>query len=129
VFLLATNYVSNFDAAFSRGGRFDMILQVMPPTAEAKLTFPDWADPLKTALESISDRKKGDALSCLADLTFLETQQLVFELGQSVEDVFEVFKSARDHGTMNRNNGDKTWKLTCKEEEVHIRLPAVSPAA
>jgi ATPase family associated with various cellular activities (AAA) len=37
VFLLATNYVANFDAAFSRGGRFDMILQVMPPTTDAKL--------------------------------------------------------------------------------------------
>jgi SpoVK/Ycf46/Vps4 family AAA+-type ATPase len=37
VFLLATNYVSQFDAAFSRGGRFDMLLQIMPPTAEARV--------------------------------------------------------------------------------------------
>jgi SpoVK/Ycf46/Vps4 family AAA+-type ATPase len=41
VFLLATNCVSDFDAAFSRGGRFDMLLQVMPPTFEEKLNKKD----------------------------------------------------------------------------------------
>ncbi len=35
VFLL-TNYVRNFDAAFSRDGRFDMRIQVMPPNLQGK---------------------------------------------------------------------------------------------
>jgi SpoVK/Ycf46/Vps4 family AAA+-type ATPase len=36
-FLLATNYLSGFDAAFRRSGRFDMQPQVMPPSLNAKL--------------------------------------------------------------------------------------------
>jgi SpoVK/Ycf46/Vps4 family AAA+-type ATPase len=125
VFLLATNYVSHFDAAFSRGGRFDMILQVMPPTAAAKQSFSDWSSTLGDALQTLSGRKRSEAEDCLADLTYLETQQLVFALNQRPEDIYEVFKNARDRGTMKRLNGDKTWKETCKEEEAHIRLPAV----
>jgi transitional endoplasmic reticulum ATPase len=42
VFLLATNYIGGFDAAFSRGGRFDMLVQVMPPRCDVKLSNTDW---------------------------------------------------------------------------------------
>src|SRR5437588_12094152 len=37
VFLVATNYIDKFDVAISRPGRFDMVVQVMPPSAEAKI--------------------------------------------------------------------------------------------
>ena len=62
VFLLATNFISGFDAAFRRGGRFDMLLQVMPPNLAAKLSadpekFPEWAATL-VALHSDFDRLK-----------------------------------------------------------------------
>ena len=125
VFLLATNYVSNFDAAFSRGGRFDIVLQVMPPTTNAKVAFPEWSSILTAALAEVKVRKVAEAKECLEDLTYLETQQLVFVLGKSPEDVFEEFKKARASGTLSRMNGDKTWKVTCKEERAQIRMPAV----
>jgi ATPase family associated with various cellular activities (AAA) len=95
VFILATNYISRFDVPFSRGGRFDMILQVMPPTMEAKLKNPKWSGTLKAALEGLSGRRKVDSEEALTDLTFLETQQLVFELGYGVEDVADAFKNAK----------------------------------
>ena len=42
VFLVATNHISHFDAAIRRPGRFDMVLQVLPPKLEAKLNRPQW---------------------------------------------------------------------------------------
>jgi len=125
VFLLATNHVSDFDAAFSRGGRFDMILQVMPPTRDAKLAFSEWASILTGALAEFKSKKLAEANECLEDLTYLETQQLVFVLAMQPEDVFEELKKARASGTMSRKNGDKTWKVTCEEDRAQIRLPPV----
>jgi ATPase family associated with various cellular activities (AAA) len=126
VFLLATNHVSNFDAAFSRGGRFDMVLQVMPPTTDAKLGFPEWASVLKRALAEFKGKKAAAEVNeCLEDLTYLETQQLVFVLGRQPEDVFEVFKKARASGTLMRKNGEQTWKETCEKDRAQIRLPPV----
>ena len=72
VFLLATNYVSQFDAAFIRGGRFDMVIQVMPPTLDAKLRRPEWHDTLTAALEGLTGRKLTEARATLEDLTFLK---------------------------------------------------------
>ena len=37
VFLVATNYIGNFDIAISRRGRFDLTSEVMPPTLKANL--------------------------------------------------------------------------------------------
>ena len=54
VFLLATNFVANFDTAFSRPGRFDMIVQVMPPTTESKLNRPG-LEILRRSARSISE--------------------------------------------------------------------------
>jgi adenylate kinase family enzyme len=42
VFILATNYVDQFDFAIARPGRFDRRFQVMPPTMKSKLAkFPN----------------------------------------------------------------------------------------
>jgi hypothetical protein len=128
VFLLATNYVSHFDAAFSRGGRFDMILQVMPPTSAAKLKSPEWSTTLNDALGKLTGRKRTEAEEYLADLTFLETQQLVFILEQPPDDIFDAFKNARDRGTLNQPTAEKTWKQAAKDEEARVRLPAVRAA-
>lgn len=45
VFIIATNHISEFDLAIKRRGRFDRVVQVMPPTYESKMdkrciTFP-----------------------------------------------------------------------------------------
>jgi ATPase family associated with various cellular activities (AAA) len=128
VFLLATNYVSQFDAAFSRGGRFDMLLQIMPPTAEAKLSFDAWSGALNAALDQIRpERKRTETLEFLEDLTYLETEQLVFTLRGNTEGPFDAFEDARDKGTLARTHSDKdkkTWKQTCVSERSQIRLPA-----
>jgi hypothetical protein len=63
VFLLATNFISGFDAAFSRGGRFDLLFQVMPPSVSAK--FGRW-DQLKRAYAKLSPGMQKTAQSWLA---------------------------------------------------------------
>lgn len=123
VFLLATNYVSQFDAAFIRGGRFDMVAQVMPPTLDLKLGRPEWRDTLTGALASLTGRKLKEAGSTLGDLTFLETVQLVARLQNGVEDVSEEIADAGRRGTLARKVGDRTWKAQSIEEETFIGLP------
>lgn len=124
VFLLATNYVSNFDAAFSRGGRFDMILQVMQPTVQAKLSSKDWNEKLNAALPK-AGRKVKEISEALADLTYLETEQLVARLNEhNVDDPATEIVEAQKRGTLARKTiGDKTWKQQSLEDEAHIRLP------
>jgi ATPase family associated with various cellular activities (AAA) len=127
VFLLATNYVSQFDAAFIRGGRFDMIIQIMPPTLEAKLTRPEWRDTLASTLAPLTGRKLTEAHAILADLTFLETQQLVDRLRSDVEDASEEIADAGHRGTMARKADKTTWKEQSLLDEVLIRLPNMMP--
>ncbi|HEY0013690.1 MAG TPA: ATP-binding protein [Allosphingosinicella sp.] len=130
VFLLATNFVTQFDAAFSRRGRFDMILQVMPPTASAKQGYGPWSEILSASLGDLQGKLKKQALDCLADLTFLETQQLVSKLADRDGDPHDDFLLARDRGTLNQPNGDRgTWKESSREEEPLNRLPLVSVQA
>ncbi len=123
VFLLATNYLRNFDAAFRRGGRFDMQLQIMPPNLSAKLNadqkaFPKWSSVLKNALvvagESPPYAKRGfvpeeDALTLaekIEELTFLETQKLVSELEHLTikADIIAAIERAWDVSTLKKNN-------------------------
>ena len=129
VFLLATNYVSQFDAAFSRGGRFDMIIQVMPPNLDAKLARTEWHDTLTSIFEGLNAKKTAEARSILGDLTFLETEQLVARLQSDVEDPFEEIKAAGERGAMARKVGEKTWKQLCTDEEKLIRLPNTASAS
>lgn len=126
VFLLATNYVSDFDAAFSRRGRFDMMLQVLPPTAEAKCKHGPWSAPLTSALAGLTDKKRRKAEEALEDLTYLETQQLVVALQAGVADPLAEILAAREKGTLNQKIGSKTWKKTSADEEKLSRLPPVT---
>ena len=47
VFIMATNHIEQFDFAIRRPGRFDLLLQVMPPTLQAKRLFQKgWGAPI-----------------------------------------------------------------------------------
>jgi SpoVK/Ycf46/Vps4 family AAA+-type ATPase len=74
LFLVATNYIDSFDVAISRAGRFDYVIQMMPPNAHSKLNATDngpttgWKDNLSWIKTRIaSDTFDND----LGDLTFL----------------------------------------------------------
>ena len=46
IFVIATNNIGEFDLATRREGRFDRVVQVLPPTYEAKMTKKDWVPPM-----------------------------------------------------------------------------------
>jgi hypothetical protein len=127
VFLLATNYVSGFDAAFSRTGRFDLLLQVMQPTLKSKLAYSEWSNVLNRALDILQGEEKKIAERRIADLTFLETKRLVRDLYDVAETgrVLSVVGVAWAACTL-ENPNDK-WRERCKREgKEYIRLPPPS---
>jgi SpoVK/Ycf46/Vps4 family AAA+-type ATPase len=127
VFLLATNYLTRFDAAFRRGGRFDMVIQVMPPTYKAKAAYAEWQPGLDAALVTLTNDERRLARLGLEDLTYLEMDQLVIHLKKSSVNVREELNKAFAGATLNRANmQQKTWKTTSEEEANETRLPAIT---
>ena len=135
VFLLATNYVSDFDAAFSRSGRFDIMLQVMPPSAaEKKEKWPI----LEKKVDLLAGEDRTKANDILTDLTYDEAKLLARKLEAPGDvSVMEVFEAAAATCTLRKTNRtakssgpdadveDKkgsSWKDTCEEERTKIRL-------
>jgi SpoVK/Ycf46/Vps4 family AAA+-type ATPase len=71
LFIVATNYIHTFDVAISRAGRFDLVLQMMPPLVSEKIK--KWREELEN-LKGIANDVDFDTK--LGDLTFLETEAL-----------------------------------------------------
>src|SRR5205807_2165226 len=63
IFLVATNYISRFDPALMRAGRFDLLLCMGPPTFSEKLKNLHAFFPPKR----LSDRQRDKAKSKLAE--------------------------------------------------------------
>jgi ATP-dependent 26S proteasome regulatory subunit len=42
VFIIATNNIRQFDLAIQRPGRFDRVVQIMPPTYDEKMVKKNW---------------------------------------------------------------------------------------
>jgi hypothetical protein len=123
VFLLATNYMSGFDAAFRRGGRFDMLVQVMPPNAAQKLA--KWTS-LNAAFRRLSTADKSTARAQIADLTYPECLSLAAKLRNvtAVKDIIDIVEQAHSSCTLSdKVEGTKTWKAVCEEERALIRIP------
>jgi SpoVK/Ycf46/Vps4 family AAA+-type ATPase len=150
VFLLATNYVRGFDSAFRRGGRFDMLLQIMPPNLDSKLNadeqlFPKWKSALSASLEKLSGKSQTEARQRIGELTFAETERIVHELDgltdlarieTAIEAAWKACTLERDYDSgsdsdQNDPSGSgstrKKWRDICAEEAREIRLPWVRP--
>jgi hypothetical protein len=143
VFIVATNHIDWFDVAIRRPGRFDVILQVMPPTAAEKLR--KWPE-LLTLTEGVIAREELDGK--LEPLTFLETKTLVKRLGeapapevrgQRIESAYNnctllsqvpMEKSGDAAGSSQESEApaapvgsqSKTWKTLCDEQRDQSRV-------
>jgi hypothetical protein len=130
VLLLATNFIDRFDFAINRPGRFDLILQVMPPTVTSKLEkwpvirtrlkIPDGSDPA------------GEDVDRLARLTYAETDSFVRQLRDVSDDrmAIELLRRAHERCTLNQDvysrgpgNPKKRWDEVCDEQRRYIRFP------
>jgi len=145
VLLLATNHIEQFDFAIKRPGRFDIVIQVMPPTLASKLTnAPELKAKLNEYAKGSSDLKKK-----LTDLTFAEFKDCV-ELTKDAKTIEELSAKITDcHSgcTLKQKVGDEdkeqkigdgdkgqeigdsdketTWSSLCKEQAKQNRIPGL----
>jgi len=127
VFIVATNYIDQFDLAISRPGRFDLIIQVMPPTVNEKLRY--WPE-LEAHLGRIGVTISDDIRERLADLTYDEFRSLVGVLRSvsGVQEALSLVDRQVSGCTLQsklelQSESSKTWRDTCSEQANKIRLP------
>lgn len=97
VIIVATNHIEAFDVAIKRPGRFDVILQVMPPTSREKLRmWKQLSNPKTTGIKWDQLKEK------LEPLTYAETETLVrrLEAAKKPEAKRKVFDAAHRNCTL-----------------------------
>jgi SpoVK/Ycf46/Vps4 family AAA+-type ATPase len=129
VFIVATNHIEHFDVAISRPGRFDAVIQVMPPTTAAK--FQKWPD-VKTRLDRLKALPSSDVLSQLGDLTYDEFSALRRRLvgARTKRKALELVAAAHkncilmtDHETGEASDKREKWREICIRERSKVRIP------
>jgi hypothetical protein len=83
VFIIATNHVGEFDLAIRRQGRFDRVVQIMPPSYPAKITKKNWGRDKNVDLEAKLVEPEAPV-----------TEQINHQLGMLTYDECEVFATA-----------------------------------
>jgi hypothetical protein len=121
VFIVATNHIEAFDIAISRPGRFDAIVQVMPPTSSEKRTRWKSFDQIQTT----TGTTQLDA--DLKLLTFAECEILVRRLNTST-DPLKTIRDAAATCTLNSkyNPSDekdmRIWNEVCLQQATKSRI-------
>jgi hypothetical protein len=126
VFIIATNNIEEFDLAIRRPGRFDRVVQIMPPTYEAKTTKKDWGAARNVDLESRLDglgvELTPQIKQQLGDLTYGECDNFATNLSNAPNSQ-EAIKLLGDHwrrctlsGPISKEENISTWAERCKKE-------------
>jgi hypothetical protein len=123
VFIIATNNIGDFDIAIRRQGRFDRVVQVMPPTYRAKIKA-DWGSSKLNV--GVKFKKLGVKLTPkmkqqLGDLTYGEFDVFATELASATTKQMarSLLSSCWKECTLQtRVSKDKptTWKIRCDAE-------------
>jgi SpoVK/Ycf46/Vps4 family AAA+-type ATPase len=124
VFIIATNNIGEFDLAIRRQGRFDRVVQIMPPTFEAKMTKKDWGPTkvdIKGKLETLGVELKDDITDQIGDLTFGECDDFAADLANvtTSQNAWTILNKHWDRCTLRTkisHEDEKTWKDRCMEE-------------
>lgn len=135
VFLVATNYIGSFDLAISRRGRFDLVIQVMPPLLDAKLKVARW-QPVEDELQEFNLKNNAHVASILEMLTYDEFDDFMSSAQQATNaDAF--IRIAEDFGSKSTlrsqaspdGGGQVTsWEAVSTDQQKKIRLPEISNA-
>jgi len=123
VFIIATNNIAEFDLAIGRPGRFDRVVQIMPPTYDEKIRK-DWGPAkinLGEKLQSLDLRATPKIVKQIEQLTFDECDTFVAALAQIVtrEAAISALADHWSHCTLQQpvSKKDKTkWITRCKRE-------------
>lgn len=126
VLLVATNHIEVFDTAIRRPGRFDMIVPVLPPTLESKLST--WTN-LGDLLQSKGLADVEEVKAQLADLTYIECRNLVRHLypTMSAKRFRRALNFAHERCSYMEDvplkDGPRSWKEVIQTELDRVRLP------
>lgn len=122
IFLVATNHLEVFDAAIARLGRFDLVVPVMPPTAEEKLRV--WP-PVGKRLRDYGLEADPEKMEWIGDLTFSEFEALAPELIKASDEAefVSALRQASAVATINQKiNDTETWCDLMKQQESKARV-------
>ena len=132
VYLVATNHVEQFDAAISRPGRFDVIIPVMPPSAQAKLASPKFAS-LKEAIQVLDKAKPKipDLTQIIGDLTYAEAEDLAEKVAgvKKITPLRDLIDRAKGGATLNQAvlDSDMAATVGATDKASEITEPADKP--
>jgi hypothetical protein len=132
VFIIATNNIGDFDLAIRRQGRFDRVVQIMPPTYKSKMAKTDWGS-AKLNLGA-KFRKLGISVTPLIkqrlrDLTYGECDGLASDIA-NIDNKPAVIRALTDRWekcTLQTNvskaeaskKEEIKWEQRCKNEAIH----------
>jgi hypothetical protein len=130
VFIIATNNIGEFDLAIRRRGRFDLVLQIMPPTYESKMAKEDWGPRklnLGAKLQALGVEASTEIKQQLGDLTYSECEAFAGELSEVTSAQAALSLLAADWNactlqTPISKEESETWAERCKAEAIHNRL-------
>jgi len=124
VFIIATNNVGEFDLAIRRQGRFDRVVQIMPPTLESKMAR-NWGPKNLNLAPKFHDAAgvlKDDVGDKLRDLTYGECEDLAVDLAGAT-DQQEAIITLNDHWnrctlqtSVSQEDEKTTWRDRCRAE-------------
>ena len=132
-FLFSQPIIMRFDLAIRRQGRFDHVIQVMPPTYEAKILKKNWGKSeidIHAKFRALKTRITSNIKSKLGALTFGECQEFATELASvgSASAAVEKLNQSWDHCTLQMHvaksrvsKNETTWLQRCKVESKHSR--------
>jgi hypothetical protein len=128
-FIIATNNIGEFDLAIRRPGRFDHVVQIMPPTYQAKMAKEDWGPnklDIGSKLKDLSVSLTAEDMQHIGDLTFQECDDFAADLAEetSAEAAIAVLNSHWKRCTLQtrvaiarvNNKEEITWAERCKIE-------------
>jgi ATPase family associated with various cellular activities (AAA) len=130
VFIIATNNIQQFDLAIRRPGRFDRVVQIMPPTFEAKMAKKDWGSKedvdIDQKLRELSVQITPQITERLGALTFGECDAFATELAnaRTQQEAVGILDNHWERCILRSrvtHDEEITWEARCKKEAVQNR--------
>jgi hypothetical protein len=125
VFIIATNNIGDFDLAIRRQGRFDRVVQIMPPTFGAKMTKKEWGPTkldISEKLQALGVELTDEITGRIGDLTYGECDDFAAELAKAAnqQDAVTTLMNHWNKCTLQTSVGQEeektTWRDRCKTE-------------
>ncbi|MFL6389688.1 MAG: AAA family ATPase [Terriglobales bacterium] len=124
IFIIATNNIGEFDLAIRRQGRFDHVVQVMPPTYDSKVKKRNWGVSkidIRLRLRELGVKMTGNIQKMISDLTYLECDSFASDLAaatdkDSAKSILEGYWNDCTLRTPISKSNQTTWEKRCEEE-------------